>query len=182
MERCLVTVDGTDFRIQEPTCFDRKWFSHKFKGPGLRYDVAICIKTGDIVGYHGPFPCGSHNDLTIFRVGLKRNLGGAEKVIADRGYRGDRKVITPYNHKLDVILKQMVVERARHETLNGRFKNWNVLKNVYRHNLEKHNLVFRCVIVIEQISMQNGHPPFQITDYNDEVIIYINVLIYYYIQ
>jgi hypothetical protein len=33
-----VTVDGTDFRINEP--------SHKFKGPGLRYEVAISIKGG----------------------------------------------------------------------------------------------------------------------------------------
>lgn len=41
-----VTVDGTDFRINEPTDFSTKWFSHKFKGPGLRYEVAISIKGG----------------------------------------------------------------------------------------------------------------------------------------
>jgi hypothetical protein len=39
-----VTVDGTDFRINEPTDFSTKWFSHKFKDPGLRYEVAISIK------------------------------------------------------------------------------------------------------------------------------------------
>jgi len=32
---CAVSVDGTDFRIQEPIPFDAKWFSHKFNGPGL---------------------------------------------------------------------------------------------------------------------------------------------------
>jgi hypothetical protein len=41
-----VIVDGTDFRINEPTDFSTKWFSHKFKGPGLRYEVAISIKGG----------------------------------------------------------------------------------------------------------------------------------------
>ena len=55
-------------------------------------------------------------------------------------------------------------------------------KNVYRNKLDKHNIVFRCVIVIEQIIIINGHLPFQITDYNDEVIIYITVLINYYIH
>jgi hypothetical protein len=38
-----VTVDGTYFRINEPTDFSTKWFSHKFKGPGVRYQVAISI-------------------------------------------------------------------------------------------------------------------------------------------
>jgi hypothetical protein len=41
-----VTVDGTDFRINKPTDFSTKWFSHKFKGPGLRYEVVISIKGG----------------------------------------------------------------------------------------------------------------------------------------
>jgi hypothetical protein len=41
-----ITVDGTDFRLNEPTDFSTKWFSHKFKGPGVRYEVAISIKGG----------------------------------------------------------------------------------------------------------------------------------------
>ena len=31
----LVSIDGTDFRIQEPKPFSSKWFSKKFKGPGI---------------------------------------------------------------------------------------------------------------------------------------------------
>ena len=57
-QQCKVTVDGTDFRIQEPIPFNPKWYSYKFKGPGLRYEVAICIKTGWIVWVNGPFPAG----------------------------------------------------------------------------------------------------------------------------
>lgn len=34
---CHVSIDGTDFRIYEPTPFSPRWFSHKFKGPGLQY-------------------------------------------------------------------------------------------------------------------------------------------------
>lgn len=51
---CLVSVDGTDFRIQQPSVFSKIWYSHKFKGPGLRYEVAVSILTGDIVWLHGP--------------------------------------------------------------------------------------------------------------------------------
>jgi len=40
------SVDGTDCQIQEPLLFNAKWYSHKFKGPGLRYEVGVCISTG----------------------------------------------------------------------------------------------------------------------------------------
>ena len=48
----LVSVDGTDFRIAEQ---GKRFYSHKFKKSGLRYDVAICIKSGDIVWVSGPY-------------------------------------------------------------------------------------------------------------------------------
>jgi hypothetical protein len=94
-ERCLVTVNGVDFEIQEPTNFSSQWFSHKSRGPGLRYEMAVCIQTGKIVAYNGPFECGSWPDLQIFRSKLKCNLGPGEKVVADRGYRGDDRICTP---------------------------------------------------------------------------------------
>lgn len=36
-----VTLDGTDFTISEPKPFNKKWFSHKFKGR-----VKIYVKIG----------------------------------------------------------------------------------------------------------------------------------------
>ena len=41
--RCLITLDGTDVSINEPSPFNNKWYSHKLNGPGLRYEVGICI-------------------------------------------------------------------------------------------------------------------------------------------
>ena len=50
---CFVSVDGVDFEITEPYPYERvwskRWFTPKFKGPGVRYEVAICILTGEIV-------------------------------------------------------------------------------------------------------------------------------------
>lgn len=36
-------------KIREPSPFNPKWYLHKRNGPGLHYDVAICISTGFIV-------------------------------------------------------------------------------------------------------------------------------------
>lgn len=162
-----MTVDGVDFPIQEPTPFSKKWWSHKFDGAGLRYEVAVTINTGDIVAFHGPFPCGSFPDLKIFRLGIKPLLGPGEKVIADRGYRGDTRTCTPDNHLNLKHRQAMKRARARHETINGRLKKWRILKDVFRHRILKHNYIFRCVLVIVQIEIENGNAPFQVTNYYD---------------
>ena len=40
---CLVTVDGTDFEIQQPKPFSKIWYDDKHNGPGVRYEVAVSI-------------------------------------------------------------------------------------------------------------------------------------------
>lgn len=44
-----VSVNGTDFSICEPWPFDTKLYSHKFKVPGVRYEVGVCIAPGNII-------------------------------------------------------------------------------------------------------------------------------------
>ena len=39
----FTSLDGTDFHIQEPSVFDPMWYSHKFEGPGVCYDVGILL-------------------------------------------------------------------------------------------------------------------------------------------
>jgi hypothetical protein len=77
---CLLTVDGTDFRIQEPSPFWRGWYSHKFRGPGLRYEVALNIQNGWICWVKGPFAPGPWPDIKIFRGWLKGILEFGEMV------------------------------------------------------------------------------------------------------
>ena len=43
--------------------------------------------------------------------------------------------------------------RARHETVNGRFKDWGILTRRYRHSPISHASVFRAIVVITQISL-----------------------------
>ena len=64
--QALVTVDGADMPCE--MCSDKRFYSHKFNGNGVRYEVGVCIATGDIVWISRPFRCGV-NDLTVSREG-----------------------------------------------------------------------------------------------------------------
>lgn len=157
---CKSSVDGTDFRIYEPKPFNPKWYSHKFKGPGLRYEVALCIATGHIVWVFGPFPCGSHPDLTIFRLRMKAALLPGEKVVADGGYRDDACLL-----RTDVEGEQrllLATVRARQETVNRRFKQFFVLGHRFRHRLSLHSACFHAVANITQLMIERGKPLFAV--------------------
>ena len=83
-------VDGTDCKIVEPSPFSPKWFSHKFRSAGLRYEVGVGIGNGFIVWVFGPFPCGEFTDLKIFRLKMKRSLIAGEIVVTDEGYQDEK--------------------------------------------------------------------------------------------
>ena len=158
-----MTVDGTDFRIIQLAPFSKKWYSHKFNGPGLRYEVGLCIKTGDIVWIHGPFPPGDWPDISIFRHALIHNLAEGERVEADAGYVGEfpRFVKTPVPYESPEVIRMRKATLARHETVNKRFKQWGCLKQVFRHSHDlayKHASVFRAVAVITQLAIEDGEP------------------------
>ena len=106
----------------------RKWISHKFKDAGVRYEVGVCIATGHIVWFNGPFKCGANPDITVFRKALKYKLVPGEHVEADRGYRGEPLwVSTPddYTTEQDKTMKTHAC--SRHEQVNSLFKNFQSL-------------------------------------------------------
>lgn len=155
-QRIYACVGGTDFRIKEPMPFNPKWYSHKFKGPGLRYEIASCIRTGLIVWWNGSFPCGSWNDLAIARTKLVKLVLSGEKLLADGGYNdGNQYFVTP-SGRHDAIDKQMADVRARHETINGLLKKYSILSNKYRGDLSEHKYIFGAIINIVQICIKCG--------------------------
>lgn len=81
--------DGSDFRICEP----RKrwwagWWSFKFNGPAVRYEITSAKATGLIVATNGPFPPAEFTDPVIFSSYLAAMLLPGETVDADKAYRG----------------------------------------------------------------------------------------------
>jgi hypothetical protein len=152
-------VDGTDFPLAWGSNHKRL-SCYKFKGkPGLRYEVAVCLRTSDIVWTSGPHFPGLYNDLQIFREALIHMLDDGERVEADKGYLGDHpwyvKIPDGVNEKNDRTLLDSR-QRSRHETVNNRFKRFGCMRMKFRHSIEKHGDCFNCVAILTQLSIDQG--------------------------
>lgn len=169
---CKVTIDGTDFQINEPQPFNPKWYSHKFHGPCVHYEVGICIQTGWIVWVNGPFPCGT-TDLQIARSWLIYELDAGEKYLAEGGYNDGGQFSETPNGLKNHDQKMKTLARARHETVNSRFKQFGILSQRFRHRLNRHGTVFMAVANITQLAITLDQPLFNV-EYNDRVNIYRN--------
>ena len=142
--------------------FDPKFCSHKFKSNGLKYEVGVCIQSGNIVWVNGPFR-GGESDITIARQAVISALDEDEMVEADGGYGGeDFYIKIPKHATTDEQRRIKTITRSRHETANNRLKMFGILRQKYRHGLEKHYMCFRAVAVITQLSIKHGHPLYQV--------------------
>lgn len=159
-QNIFVSLDGTDCPINEPSPFNAKWYSHKFKGPGLRYEVGLCIQTGHIVWVNGGVPCGEYSDLKLARMAYTDVVDENELTVADKGYKDFNFFLIPIendptNAKINIIM-------SRHETVNMRLKYFSVLSHVFRHKLHLHPRCFHAVANLTQIMIQNDEPLFSI--------------------
>lgn len=155
LNNCFVYVDGTDCPVQEPQGFNRRYYSHKFKSAGLRYEVAVSLDSGDIVWVHGPYPCGSYPDVLIFRRGLKSVLEDGEFVLADKRYN-ENCCITPrtLSSPINPALHEAFADR--HETVNNRLKDFFVLRNTFRHDRNLHGVAFHAVANVTQYMLKHN--------------------------
>ena len=158
----FISVDGTDCPVFEPQPFSRSMFSQKFNGPGLKYEVAVCLKTGLMVWTNGPFE-GSTSDGTIFQQSLSGRLFDDEGVEVDRGYKGDDKMKPPHMGGTSEKRKMKSNARAQQEAMNGRLKQFNVLAAHFRHMsggketmMARHGHCFDAVAVITHLKLTVG--------------------------
>lgn len=155
---CKITVDGTDFRIQEPTPFSLQWFSHKFKSAGLRYEVCINIQNGWIVLVNGPFAAGAWPDIRIAQNKLVFLLASSEfpyeKALADGGYSDGYQFFETPTGEHNANQKMKLEARSRHECVNRRFKTWGILQQTYRGDISMHELCFKSVANITQLIIE----------------------------
>ena len=161
----LLTVDGVHCRVYEPQhptkSKDPSFYSHKFKQSGLNYELGISVFDNALVWMNGPFKASRH-DITIFRRGgLQDLVPEGNRIIGDHDYIGEPNLIsTPNSHDPAALRKFKSRARARHESFNGRIKNFKCLDERFRHGLNKHKIVFEAVCVICQYQMENGSPLF----------------------
>ena len=151
------------------------WLGRKFKSQqkfkfcgGLRYEVAVSILGGECVWINGPYEPGIWNDIMIFRNALLSMLGPGERVEADDGYRGKPRYVKhpkSMGHHPACAEMQKIV-RGRQETINKRFKQWGVLKQMFRGDITQHGDYFRFCCFVTQLCIMNGEPLFSV-DYED---------------
>ena len=145
--------------------------SHKFAGKcALRYELGVDIIDGNLVWLEVPFPAGKFTDIPIFWHTRIHHLNPLARVVADDGYvwEASWKVKCPWTRidSPDNRAMQSNV-RSRHETLNGRFKFWEILKQPFRHDIiTQHGIVFWAIAVIIQVAIDEGAKLFSV-EYND---------------
>jgi hypothetical protein len=162
----VISVDGVHCRTAECRKHpSRKWYSHKFAGPGLAYELGIAIRRNQLVWMRGPFMASTH-DITIFREegGLMSKIPAGKRVIGDSGYKGESETVVAVRNPLDTyaVKKFKNRARARHENFNARIKIFKILDERFRHGLEKHQVVFEAVCVITQYALENCSPLFDV--------------------
>ena len=164
---CLMTIDGTDFRVpQSGEAKTGNWFaSHKYAGKSaLRYEIGVSIIGGDLVWIQGPYPAGRFNDIAIFNKVLRHFLEEGERVEADNGYVGATDKIKCPDNPCNPVENEGMQSRARyrHETINGRFKSWGILRQTYHYDIRQHGEVFRAIAIMTQLAISNGSPLFEV--------------------
>ncbi len=166
---CLLSVDGTDLMIAMGYC--KCFWSYKSKKSEVRYEVGLCIKTGDIWWWNGPYEPGVWNDGMIFADSLKSHLELGEQCEMDAWYLGSAPEFAKcsggvWGESWKHAMQQRVrSRRSRQETVNERLKNWAILLTPHRHILHLHQTVFAEVITLLQLSFDQN--PLFLVKYND---------------
>ena len=135
-----MSVDTTDIPIQYSSR-SGKSRSQTFSIKNHQYSIKIetgVTHNGLIVYYNGIYYHDWH-DLSIFKVGLSKELMPNEKVFADKAYQSSQ-CITPYKKRRDGENFTLQMEehnrivghyRAIVENLNANLKDWGIL-TLYR--------------------------------------------------
>ena len=146
-------MDGVDFLTHEVRPLDRRLFSHKLNHAAIRYEIGMALGSSHIVWAAGGVKPGLCNDLSLARRGILKKIRALQRVAADKGYRGDERIITPYKLSPTNMAKIKSI-LARHEIINKRLKQFACLRNAFVHNRKKHPTCFYAVLYITELSLQ----------------------------
>lgn len=138
------------------------YYSHKFNQAGLGYELGVSVYENKLLWMKGPKEASRH-DLTTYREELKNKIPGGKRAIGDTGYRGEPTTISaPNRHDQEELRKFKSRARLRHETFNGRLKNFHCLAERFRHGIDKHHICFEAICVIVQYQLENGSSLFDV--------------------
>jgi hypothetical protein len=170
LNNCLMTINGTNFHVPQKGLPKKgnAFASHKYVGKSaLRFRLGVSIWGGGLMWIQGPYPAGKYTNIMIFNKVPTNFLEPGKRVEADDGYCGHAdKIKCPKNDSNPVAnLAMQGRPRARHETFNGRLKNWGIPSQVFRHHISLHGNVF-WARAVTQLAIDNGEPLFRV-EYGD---------------
>jgi hypothetical protein len=166
-----VSLDGTDYRRNEekhPTLnLNTGNCSKKFNHGAVKFEVGLSVYESKCVWLNGPVRGGEHDMTLLRRGGLLRKLKPGKLAICDRGYRSkikeeQEKISLPNEMDLPAVNNFKSRVRLRHESFNGRLKDFKALTDTFRHTREKQGVAVVAVVVIVQYQMDNGKPLFDV--------------------
>lgn len=169
----IISVDCTDCPIEEITTHptlsqDKKLYSFKLNGAGLRYEYGIDLFYSNVIWCNGPFLPGELNDNQIFtEKGLKEKLASVgKKALADKIYNGHPNECSTFNAVDSSAVRTFKARtQMRHEQFNGMIKEYGCLSKPFRHKVEKlesHKSCFEAVTVICQYRLEHGESLFDL--------------------
>ena len=139
-----MAIDRLYFSICKPFPFSKKWYSHKFEGPALTYEIAVAIRSGDIVWAYGGYLASKYPDDVMackaFMNVIDRDLN--EHVIADDKYSHLPFFVCPVKDsftKRDLMIRRIL---ARHENVNSRVRRFRILRDCNIGNLKFYLTIF----------------------------------------
>ena len=183
----FLPVDTVHVRSQEFRCNpSSKWFSHKFNGPGVSFEVVNDPIDGNFRWINGPKESSQH-DLTILRGGRKGKTKKWDKsslyfqmkalqekynvkLVGDSAYEGQADVVTTTKDAHKPATKKLFARmKSMQETCFKRLKDFKVLRESFRHGkkgtadkLEAIQRSFEATAVLLQYDFEDGYRLFEV--------------------
>ena len=126
-----MTVDCSDFQIEEVDPFDPDLWSFKCNGMGLRYKIGICIANGLIVWLNGPYKPRRWVNISIFWHRMRWPLREGEWIVGDLVYRDGFNCVIPKGVGPAWLQEIMGMATGRHETINSWLKTFRLVWHPY---------------------------------------------------
>jgi hypothetical protein len=140
----------------------RKYREHfyckKVGGPAYKYEVGSHVVESEILWVSGPFR-GGESDIKIAEGGLLRLLTPGELVIGDMAYSSHPTMLTVSQapagvENLPPVERLISKHRQKIENLNGRLKDWKILKNEWRGTQDQHQMIFTVICKLLNIDLE----------------------------
>lgn len=152
-------LDGTVCPIQTPDSYPNcdTTFSGKHHHHALKYEIGVNPENGHLAWIGGPTVGSMHDMRLMYLTGVVNILQPGELILADKGYIGHSRIVTPFRLPCTEEEKDINFllsgERWIVEHVLSRFKLFNCLSNDWRHDLDLHKLVFYVIGEIVNIDM-----------------------------